>query len=105
MTREGIIKRKVLPPRKLYHTVILYKCNSKLMFPLCSACADTMNQGPCSHSDEEWCIVGTWVVDEVRKAVDMGYGLVDMYEFWEYEVTCFDRDSNSGGLQSMSICS
>ena len=28
----------------------------------------------------------------------MGYGLVEMYEFWEYEVTCFDMDSNSGGL-------
>jgi len=24
----------------------------------------------------------------------MGYGLV--YEFWEYEVTCFDKDTNSG---------
>ena len=67
------------------------------MFTLCSACADTMNLGPCKHTDERF-IVGTWVVDEVRKAVDMGYGLVDIYEFWEYEVTCFDRDSNSGGL-------
>ena len=28
----------------------------------------------------------------------MGYGLVDVYEFWEYEVTCFDKDTNSGGL-------
>jgi len=57
-----------------------------------------MNRGPFTHSYEERCIVGTWVVDEVRKAVDMGYGLVDMYEFWEYEVTCFDKDSNSAGL-------
>ena len=68
------------------------------MFPLCSACADTMNQGPCTQSHEELCIVGTWVVDVVRKAVDMGYGLVDMFEFWEYEVTCFVKDTNSGGL-------
>jgi len=30
-------------------------------------------------------------MDVVRKAVDMGYGLVDVFEFWEYEVTCFDR--------------
>ena len=30
-------------------------------------------------------------MDEVHKAVDMGYGLVDVFEFWEYEVTCFDR--------------
>jgi len=41
LDREGIIKCKVLPPRKLYHPVLPYKSNSKLMFPLCSACADT----------------------------------------------------------------
>ena len=68
------------------------------MFPLCCACADTMNQGPFTQSDEERCIVGTWVVDEVRKAVEMGHGLVDMFEFWEYEETCFYKDTNYGGL-------
>ena len=35
-------------------------------------------------------------MDEVRKAVDMSYGLVDVYEFWDYKVTCFDKDTNSG---------
>ena len=68
------------------------------MFPYCSVCVDKINQGPCTHSDEERCIVGTWVEDEVRKAVDMGYDLVDVFEFWEYKVTCFDKDANSGGL-------
>jgi hypothetical protein len=38
------------------------------------------------------------VVDEVRKAIEMGYGLVNVFEFWEYEVTCFDRGTNSRGL-------
>ena len=65
------------------------------MFPLCSACADAMNQDDCTHSDEERCIVGTWILDEVRKAVGVGYRLEDVYEFWEYEVTCFDKE---GGL-------
>jgi len=23
---------------------------------------------------------------------------MDVFEFWEYEVTCFDKDSNIGGL-------
>jgi hypothetical protein len=64
------------------------------MFPLFSACSDTMNQDDCTHSDEERCIVGTWVVDEVRKTVEMGNRLEDVYEFWEYEVTCFDKDTN-----------
>jgi len=62
----GIIKCKVLPPRNLYHPVLPYKSNYRVMFPLCSACDDTMNQGNFTHTDEELCIVGTWVVDEVR---------------------------------------
>jgi hypothetical protein len=57
-----------------------------------------MNKDDCTHSNEERGIVGTWIVDEVRKAVDMGYGLVDVFEFWEYTVTCFNNGSNSGGL-------
>jgi len=46
------------------------------MFPYCSAFADKMNHG---NSDKERCIVGTSVVDEVRKAVDMGYGVLDFF--------------------------
>jgi len=82
LDREGIVKCNVLPTRKLYHPVLPYKCNSKLMFSWCCAFANTMNQDSCTHSYEERCIVGTWIVDGVRKAVDMGYGLVDMFEFW-----------------------
>jgi len=57
-----------------------------------------MYQVNCTHSDEERCIVGAWVVDDVRKAVEMGYGVMDVFEFWEYEVTCFDKDTNTAGL-------
>jgi hypothetical protein len=53
LDREWIIRCKVLPSRKLNHPVLPYKSNSKLMFPLSSACADTMNQDSCTHSDEE----------------------------------------------------
>ena len=35
---------------------------------------------------------------EVRKAVEMGYIVKEVFEFWEYKVTCFDKGSNSGGL-------
>jgi hypothetical protein len=56
-----------------------------------------MNQSRCAHSDDERCIIGRWLTDEVPKTVDMGYGLVEVFEFWEYTVTCFDKDTNSGG--------
>ena len=36
-------------------------------------------------------------MDEVRKAVDMRYGLVDEFDFWEYKVTGYYKDTNSGG--------
>jgi len=61
-----------------------------------------MNQGNCKHTDEERCIVGTWVV-EVREAIEMGYILMDVLEFWQYEITCFDRGTNSGGLFAVYV--
>jgi len=97
------MKCKVLPTRKSYHPVIPYKSKSKLMIPLCFACADTTNQGKCKHTGEERCIVGTWVVDEVRKAIEMGYILVNVFEFREYEITCFDRDINSIFADSVNM--
>jgi hypothetical protein len=42
--------------------------------------------------------VGTWVVDEVRLAVDKGYRLIKVYEFYEYDVTQFDPATGEGGL-------
>jgi len=56
-----------------------------------------MNQGSCTHSDEERCVLGTWI-DEVRKAVEIGCSLMDVLEFWEYSVTCFKKGANSGSL-------
>jgi len=34
-------------------------------------------------------------VDQVCNPIDMGYILVNVFEFWEYEITCFDRGTNS----------
>jgi hypothetical protein len=96
LNREGIIKCKVVPPTDLYHPVLPYKCNSRLMFPLCATCADTMNVGDCKHSDAERCITGTWVIDEVCKAVNMGYSVVEVLEFWEYKITRLEN--GQGGL-------
>ena len=64
------------------------------MFPLRSTCDDSMNQGNRKHSDEELSIVGIWVVDEVRKDVEVGYGLLDVFEFCDYKLTCYGKDTN-----------
>jgi len=54
-----------------------------------------MKQDDCTHSDEERCVVGTWIVDEVRKAVDMCYGLVDVCEFGSMRLRSL-TDTNLG---------
>jgi hypothetical protein len=55
-----------------------------------------MNQDRCTRSDEERCTVGTWIVDKVRKVVEFGYFVKDVFEVWEYNVTCLDKGSKSG---------
>ncbi|CAB4022668.1 DNA polymerase, partial [Paramuricea clavata] len=57
----GLVKCSVLPPRALYHPVLPYRTQGKLMFPLCRTCADNLQQEPCHHSDAERTLHGTRV--------------------------------------------
>jgi len=43
------------------------------------------------------------MVDEESRFIEIGYGLVDLCEFWEYEVTCLDRCTNSGVLLAQCV--
>jgi hypothetical protein len=40
---------------------------------------------------------GTWVIDEVRLAVDKGYKILEILEVYEYQVTCYDPATGTGG--------
>jgi hypothetical protein len=79
-TYFGLIKCTVLPPRGLFHPVLPYRTQGKLMFPLCKTCADTCNQTPCTHSDKERAIQGTWFSVELEKALEKGYRILQMHE-------------------------
>ena len=46
------------------------------MFPLCKTCVDTLNQNPCTHTDEERAILGTWCHVELMKAIEKGYEVI-----------------------------
>ena len=46
---EGMIKCKGLPLKSLFHPVLPYRANGKLIFPLCETCATTNQQIPCCH--------------------------------------------------------
>jgi len=41
---------------------------------------------------------GTWVIDEVRLAVEKGYKNLEILEVYENQVTRYDPDTGNGGL-------
>ena len=86
-TYFGLIKCTVLPPRGLLHPVLPYRTKDKLMFPLCKTCADTLNQNPCTHSDQERAILGTWCHVELMKVIEKGYEVLEIHEVWHWHQT------------------
>ncbi|XP_031348773.1 uncharacterized protein LOC116174886 [Photinus pyralis] len=97
-TIDGLIKCKVLPPQSLFHPVLPVKMNKKLMFVLCRSCGESFNQGSCKHNDDERALTGTWVIDEVKKAIEKGYKLLVTYEIWKYDTEQYNRNTKTGGL-------
>jgi hypothetical protein len=57
------------------------------MFPVCKTCADTCNQTPCTHSERERAIQGTWCSVELEKALEKGYRILQMHEVWHFPET------------------
>jgi hypothetical protein len=98
LQKEGLIKCLVLPPRRLCHPVLPFRCTSKLLFCLCKTCALEQNtHRECTHdSVQERAILGTWVADEVRLAVQKGYRVLKVYEVYEHAVTQYDRQTGKG---------
>ena len=91
----GVIQRRVLPPRELYHPVLPYRHEGKLTFPLCATCVkEEMVKRPlersaqCNHSDEQRALTGTWCSPELQKAVALGYDIQYLYEVWQFDQTC-----------------
>lgn len=69
----GIVKCIVVPPRGLFLPVLPYRCNKKLMFPLCRLCAETSRQDSCDYSEDQRQLTGTWVTEELKLAIKKGY--------------------------------
>jgi hypothetical protein len=102
---EGLLKCKVLPPPLLFHPVLPFKANSKLLFPLCRSCAITNNQSRCPHDNiEDRALTGTWVSAEIDKAVELGYVILEKYEAWHFpNTTQYDHVTKKGGLWAAYI--
>lgn len=65
----GVIKCRILAPRKLYHPILPHRVDKKLFFALCRTCADTTNQSTCDHSDDERALTGVWCTPEIYKVI------------------------------------
>ena len=100
MRMKCLIKCRILPPKRLYHPVLPFRCNSKLLFCLCRTCAVRRNYDrECEHiSSADRAFVGTWIIDEVRLAVEKGYKVIEVLEVYEYEVTKYNPETGEGGL-------
>ena len=84
-TYFGLVKCAMLPPRGLYHPVLPFKGNGKLLFSLCKTCALHNQKTPCNHSDEERALIGTWVTLEIALALKKGYKVLKIHEVWNFE--------------------
>ena len=91
----GLIQCKILPPRELYHPVLPYRHDDKLLFPLCGRCVKEEMDKPlldrsyhCPHPDEERALTSTWCSPELQKAVELGYQVLYIYEVWHFDDTC-----------------
>ena len=48
------------------------------------SCADACDQTPCTHSDNERAIQGTWCSVELEKALEKGYRILQVHEVWHF---------------------
>jgi hypothetical protein len=78
----GLVKCKILPPTNLLFPIIPYR-TTKLTFPLCRTCADTLC-GTCTHSEGERVLTGTWTSIEIQEAIKHGYVIKEVYEIYNY---------------------
>lgn len=91
-------KVRILPPKQLYLPVLPIRVNNKLTFALCRTCAESENQESCNHPDDQREIIGTYTCVELRKAIEKGYKLQEIYEVWSYRKTKYDKTNKKGGL-------
>jgi len=105
-TWNGVIKCTVLPPRDLFLPVLPYKCNGKLMFPLCRTCVELESKEICQHNNpEDRQLTSEWCAPELKLAImEKGYTLVRVHEVYQYPGTMkYDPESGKDGLLSAYV--
>jgi hypothetical protein len=58
----------------------------------------------CTHETvAERALTVTWVLDEIRLAVQHGYEVVEVHEVYGYQVTTYDTQTSDGGIFAQYI--
>ena len=104
-TWNGIVKCTVLPPRDLFLPVLPYKCNGKLMFPLCRTCCETESETICKHTESQRQLNGEWCAPELQLAIlEKGYTLISILEIYQYPDTMkYNPETGEDGLLSAYV--
>jgi len=99
---DGLIKCSIVPPERLYKSVLTFRCNKKVIFCLCRTCvlsSSSSSTAECVHTRDDYrALTGTWVMDEVRLTVQRGYRILDLYEDYEYQLTQRNPETGEGLL-------
>lgn len=93
---KELVRCTMLPPRtciiRCCHTGATVACYSALQVVL-----GIGSQERCIHETvSERALTATWFVDKFRVAVDRGYRVIKIHEFYEYEVTQYDPKTGEG---------
>jgi hypothetical protein len=91
---HGAIQCKVLPPcprtstaMTVQYPVLGVTIGDKSMRVLCNACGQLGSRKPCTHTDDERCLVSTWTVLDILVALGNDYKVVEIYEVYAYFTT------------------
>ena len=95
----GVIKAKILPPKRLLYPILPVRINSKLIFPLCYKCSMLHSNGSCECKDNECSLIHMWTPPKVEFAINHGYRIVDIYEVLHWErFEMIGMKSKKGGI-------
>jgi len=95
LRKNGLIKCSIVTPERLYHPVLPFRANF-LSVPNMSP--NLKHRRMLYTTDEERDLTGTWVIDEVWLAVQMGCMNLEIHELYEYNVTRYETETREGVL-------
>ncbi|KAF1745905.1 hypothetical protein GCK72_022352 [Caenorhabditis remanei] len=95
---KGFIACRVGAPKDLKVPLLGLKTGGKLFFALCLECVKTNNQLRCTHSDKERSFNGVFTTAELKKALELGYVIIEIHHAIKYDNWATNDADGAGGL-------